>query len=219
MSVNSPYFHGRDTGYASWRSQVWGRWPSAGPSDPFRDPAGYRALTDALVTSGAAMDVGMLYFDARLSQHYPTVEVRVFDSMTEPDDVVLLAVLTRALVTTLAAAEPAADSSAAAAADRGPWRQEMLRAAHWKASRDGLSRDLLDPRDASPRPARQVVEGLIDLVRPALENTGDDARVTDSVERLLACGTGASRQRAAFERGGLAEVVKDLRDRFAATAT
>ena len=39
MSVNSPYCHGRDTGYASWRSQVWGRWPSAGPTEAFGDPA------------------------------------------------------------------------------------------------------------------------------------------------------------------------------------
>ncbi len=80
MSVNSPYWRGTDTGYASWRSQVWARWPTAGPSDLFQDPEGYRAATEALVRSGAALDLGMLYFDARLSQSYPTVEIRVFDS-------------------------------------------------------------------------------------------------------------------------------------------
>jgi glutamate---cysteine ligase / carboxylate-amine ligase len=213
MSVNSPYFHGRDTGYASWRSQVWGRWPSAGPSDPFGDAAGYRALTRALIASGAAIDVGMLYFDARLSQSYPTVEVRVFDSMTEPDDVVLLAVLTRALVTTLAA-EP---SKRAPHVD--PWRPELLRAAHWKASRDGLSRDLLDPGAAGLRPARAVVESLVARVRPALEETRDLDVVEAGVEALLARGTGAARQRAAYERGGLTEVVSDLRDRFTASVT
>ena len=68
MSVNSPYWRGTDTGYASWRTQVWARWPTAGPSDPFGDPAGYRAVTEALVASGAALDVGMLYLDARLAQ-------------------------------------------------------------------------------------------------------------------------------------------------------
>jgi glutamate---cysteine ligase / carboxylate-amine ligase len=208
ISVNSPYWRGTDTGYASWRSQVWARWPTAGPTDPFRGPAGYRSAVAALIASGAAIDAGMLYFDARLSQSYPTVEVRVFDTMTEPDDVVLLAMLTRAMVSTVASEIDQGDLS-------GPvWRPEMLRAAHWKASRDGLSGELLDPRDGSPRPARMVVEWLIRRVRPALEETNDITRVQQSLEGLLARGTGASRQRAAFERGGLEEVVADLRRRF-----
>ena len=33
ISANSPYWHGRDTGFASWRSQLWSRWPSR-PSCP-----------------------------------------------------------------------------------------------------------------------------------------------------------------------------------------
>jgi carboxylate-amine ligase len=210
LSVNSPYFDGRDTGYDSWRSQVWGRWPTAGPADPFGDPQGYRAATAALVDSGAALDHGMLYFDARLSRSYPTVEVRVFDSLTEVDDVLLLALLTRALVSAVAA--DAADRTRAAVTTH--WRQEMLRAAHWRASRYGMSERLLSPFTASREPARQVVESLIAYVREALDDTGDTDHVTGGFEQLLARGTGASRQRAAFERGGLDEVVADLRRRF-----
>ena len=211
MSVNSPYWRGTDTGYASWRSVVWGRWPTAGPAESFRDPAGYRAASAALVKSGAALDLGMLYFDARMSLSYPTVEIRVFDVTTELDDVVLLALLTRALVTTVAA------ESSHGGAPVGEWRLELLRAAHWRASRDGLAGELLDPRDGDRRPARTVVEALIDHVRPALEETGDAAPALDGLERLLARGTGASRQRAAFERGGLEEVIADLRRRFEAS--
>lgn len=211
MSANSPFWHGRDTGYASWRSQVWGRWPSAGPSDPFGDAAGYRAAADALVESGAAIDLGMLYFDARLSQRYPTVELRVFDAMTEPDDVILLALLARALVSTSAAPPVAARTTPSR------WRHEMLRAAHWRASRDGLSRELLDPETASRRPAREVVASLVAYVRPALEDTDDVDEVTASSERLVAQGTGASRQRAAAESGGPPAVVADLRTRFDAS--
>lgn len=212
MSVNSPFWHGRDTGYASWRSQVWGRWPSAGPSDPFGDPGGYHAATDALVASGAALDVGMLYYDARLSSTYPTVEIRVFDAMTEPDDVILLALLTRALVTTVA------DDSSGARRAASSWRHEMLRAAHWRASRDGLSRELLDPETGNRRPARDVVEGLVAHVRAALEDSADLEEVTESFERLVSRGSGAARQRAAAERGGGPEaVIADLLHRFAAS--
>jgi carboxylate-amine ligase len=211
LSVNSPYWRGTDTGYASWRTHVWGRWPTAGPSEPFGDAAGYRAVTAALVDSGAALDLGMLYFDARLSEHYPTVEVRVFDSVTEPDDVVLLALLTRGLVATIA------ETSVTDAGARHSWRHELLRAAHWRASRDGLSAELLNPLSGERQPARAVVETLMAHVRGALEDAGDLEPVTQRFEQLLARGTGASRQRAAFERGGIAEVVADLLRRFAAT--
>lgn len=212
LSANSPFFHGRDTGYASWRAQVWGRWPTAGPSAPFGDPAGYRAAVEALIATGAALDHGMLYLDARLSRSYPTVEVRVFDSMTAVDDVVLLALLTRALVTTLAEAprRPAGDDG---------WRPELLRAAHWRASRYGVASTLVCPVTGRLEAARAVVESLIRFVDGSLSETGDLDQVTTRFERLLARGTGAARQRAAFERGGLAEVMADLLQRFDASVS
>ena len=211
ISVNSPFWQGRDTGYASWRSQVWGRWPSAGPSDEFGSPAGYRDAAAALVRSGAALDLGMLYFDARLSEHYPTVELRVCDVMTEVDDVLLVAMLSRALVTTLAAADGSDHTRPK------PWRGELLRAAHWRASRYGLSADLLDPLSGEPQSSRAVVETLIEHVHDALVSTEEQAAVSQRFEALVARGTGASRQRAAAERGGIEAVVADLRDRFAAS--
>ena len=104
ISANSPFWHGRDTGYASWRSQVWKRWPTAGPSEPFGDVAGYRAAAAALLELGAAFDAGMLYFDARLAESYPTIEIRVADVCTELDDMVLIAGLCRGLVSSAAQA-------------------------------------------------------------------------------------------------------------------
>ena len=36
VSANSPYNEGLDTGYASWRTQLWSTWPSAGPTERVR---------------------------------------------------------------------------------------------------------------------------------------------------------------------------------------
>ncbi len=102
LAANSPYAGGRDTGYASWRQQVWTRWPTAGQSEPFGSAAEYRRVTEALIATGAALDPGMLYFDARLAADYPTVEIRVADACTEVDDAMLVAALCRALVETVA---------------------------------------------------------------------------------------------------------------------
>ena len=49
LTVNSPFWDGLDSGYGSYRSQVWGRWPSAGPTGPFGSAAEYRRFTEELL--------------------------------------------------------------------------------------------------------------------------------------------------------------------------
>jgi glutamate---cysteine ligase / carboxylate-amine ligase len=103
ISANSPFYDGRDTGYASYRSQLWMRWPSAGPTDAFGTPEAYHELVRSMVESGVLLDDGMIYFDARLSQRYPTVEIRVADVCVDLEDTLVIAALCRALVETAAA--------------------------------------------------------------------------------------------------------------------
>lgn len=203
ISANSPFANGRDTGYASWRSQVWTRWPSAGPTEQFGSVAGYREVERMLLDSGAARDQAMLYFDARLSVHQPTVEVRVCDTCADPAEAVLVAALARGLV----------ETAARAWADGRPaphWRPEALRAAQWRASRYGLADTLVHPGDRTLRPAADVLAALVEEVAPALAEAGDLELVRAGVDRAVRA-SGAARQRAAFERSGdVAGVVDDL---------
>lgn len=204
ISANSPYAEGRDTSYHSWRSQLWSWWPSTGPTERFGSVEAYREVSRLLIASGAALDPGMLYFDARLSAGNPTVEVRVSDVCTDPDDAVLIAALVRGLVMAVA------DGDGLAAAEQA-WRAELLQAARWRAARYGLSDRLVCPVSLEARPAREVLGRLVAAVREPLEACGDLDLVEDGVERVLA-GAGASRQRAAYERSGgsIAAVVDDL---------
>lgn len=204
ISANSPYVESRDSGYHSWRSQVWARWPSAGPAEQFGSLAAYREVSRRLIAGGAALDRGMIYFDARLSEENPTVEVRTSDVCTDPDDAVLIAALVRGLV--MRAVDSDADR-----ADEPVWRSDLLRGAHWRAARYGLSNRLLSPTTAELAPARDVLSLLLATVRDQLEACGDVDVVKDGFERVLA-GGGASRQHAAYERSGgdVAAVVDDL---------
>lgn len=205
ISANSPFYEGRDTGYASWRALAWGQWPSAGPTERFGSVAAYRQVGQALIDSGAARDEGMLYYDARLARSFPTVEVRIADVCTDPDDAVLVAALARGLVHRCA--EPSFEPPDAA----GRWRAEVVRAARWRAARQGLGGRLLDPLSGELRPARAVLELLLDTVRAPLEEYDDLDVVREGVARVLAEG-GSVRQRAAYERSGgrLEDVVDDL---------
>jgi carboxylate-amine ligase len=195
LSANSPFWESVDTGYASYRTELWHRWPTAGPPGEFASRADYDALVDALVASGTIRDTGMVYFDVRPSQRFETLEVRVTDVGLTVDDAVLLGGLVRALVRT--AAEAAQDGRAAPG-----WRPELVRGAHWRAARWGLASELVSPLTGLPAPAAAVVASLVDHVRPALEAAGDLDEVTALVDQLLGRGTGADRQRAAFARSG-----------------
>ena len=209
VSANSPYWRGVDTGYASWRSQIWSRWPSHGTGEAYGDHATYDRVTSRLTEWGAALDDGMIYFDARLSQKFPTIEIRVADVCTDLDDAVLVAALARGLVTTVAA-----DGSGE------EWRSDLLRAMAWRASRFGIADRLVDPGTRELAPARDVVEALVGHSRDALEEAGDLELVTDLCERLFSRGNGAVQQRRVFEKTeALEEVVGDLVTRTEESAT
>lgn len=209
VSANSPLWRGTDTGYASWRSQVWRRWPSAGQTEPFGDPAGYRAAVEALVASGAAIDEAQLYWDVRLAAELPTVEVRVADVCTDVADAVLIAALARAVVETVAREEVAGIPAA-------PWRTDLLRAAHWRAARDGVTGGLLHPVSAELVPAGDALAAVVTYARRALEDAGDVDLVTEGLERVQQSGGGASAQRRALvEHGSYEAVVADLVERTA----
>jgi carboxylate-amine ligase len=201
LTSNSPYASGSDTGYASWRQQVWTRWPTAGTAEPYGTLAEYRRVRDTQIRVGAALDDGMLYYDARLSASYPTVEIRVSDTCTEVDDAVLAAALARALVETVAETTHPGE----------PVRSDLLRAAWWRAARYGLTGDLVHPESWDLVPAADALAALAHAVGPALEAAGDIDLVDAGLSRLATQGTGARRQRQAFERtGDLREVVTDL---------
>ncbi|WP_433369900.1 carboxylate-amine ligase [Actinoplanes sp. CA-142083] len=200
-TTNSPLFGGRDTGYASWRSMMWERWPSVGPTPYLESADEYETLVADLEQTGAMLDEGMLYWYARLSANYPTVEIRMGDVTPTLDDAMLLAALARALVATLLR-----DVREGIPAPRVP--HPLLMAAHWRAAHDGLEGVAVDLATREPRPAWRLMRQLFDHVRPELERHGDLETATVLMGRLRSHGTGAARQRAILsQRGSVADVV------------
>ncbi|TYC11742.1 YbdK family carboxylate-amine ligase [Actinomadura syzygii] len=195
LSANSPFWQGADTGYDSWRHQVWGRWPSSGPTELFGSAKAYRATVEGLLATGAIIDEGMIYFDARLSRRYPTVEIRVPDVCLDADHAVLMAALVRALVETAATAWRNG-------VPPDPVRADLMRLAMWRAGRSGLRDDLVHPATRRAAPAREVVAALLDHTAPALDSAGDLEAVSALLRDVLDRGNGARIQRAAYARTG-----------------
>ncbi|TCB98421.1 YbdK family carboxylate-amine ligase [Micromonospora zingiberis] len=204
LTANSPFWYERDTGYASWRSVTWGRWPVAGAPPFLTSAQQYDDHVDMLLEAGALVDHGTIFWDLRLSANHPTLEVRVADVPVTAAESVALAALVRALVVV---AGEAVDRG-----DEGPRLvPELLRLAYWRAARDGMGGHGVDVATGRPLPAAALAERLVGLARPALDEAGDRARVEDWLARLSTDGDGATRQRAAAAvRGRLADVVDEI---------
>ncbi|GAA3665156.1 glutamate--cysteine ligase [Arthrobacter ginkgonis] len=205
LSSNSPFWSGTDTGYHSYRNQLWSRWPTTGPNEVFGSAAAYDEHCRQLLSSGVPVDARMLYFDARLSPHLSTVEVRVADVCLDARHAAVLATLVRALVEAAARAWHRGAPPLAVGVN-------VLRAWTWSASRSGVDGHLVDPWRGVPAPAGDVVARLLDLVRPVLGEYGEEQTVAAAIGDILRHGTGARRQREAYRQGGLAHVLRTAMD-------
>lgn len=209
LSANSPFWNGLATGFESYRTQAWNRWPTSGPSAIFSTHSAYRRVVTRLLDSGVLLDEGMIYFDARLSRNHPTVEVRVADVCLRAEDAALIGVLVRALV-------ESASREWRDGVEPAPVPTVLLRMAAWQASNSGLRGELLDFGTFRPSPAVDVVRSLVDYLAPVLAEQDELSLARRGVEDIIARGTGSAEQRrvrdGAMEKskpddGGLGAVV------------
>ncbi|MFC8956953.1 glutamate--cysteine ligase [Streptomyces sp. NPDC057101] len=201
ITTNSPFARRCDTGFDSWRSVEYARWPTVGPA-PDLDEAAYLAHVAELVRTGTLLDRRMVYWHARPSEHVPTLEIRVADANADVDTVVMVAALVRGLATTFLT-----DMDEGRPTPRVPVRRLLL--AHDLAARNGLSGYGIDPCTARERPVVELVDRLVERARPALDLAGDTEQVLRQWRRIRAHGGGAARQRAVYRRNGRCTEVVD----------
>ncbi len=202
LTANSAIYRNADSGHASWRSVLWGRWPSAGPPPHLDSVEHYDSIVALMNDAGAMLDEGMVYWDVRPSKKFPTVEIRVADVSATAAETVLLATLARAAVMTALAAERGGHHAPKV-------DDHIVRAAYWKAAHDGLDGQMIDVIEGwATAPTSRVLGEWLGLLQPALDELGDSEWVHAEVGRLLRDGNGAMRQLAAWrERHEIADVI------------
>ncbi|QBE48227.1 carboxylate-amine ligase [Leucobacter triazinivorans] len=176
LTANSPVWLGAETGFACWRQIMNRSWPVTGYPPPFADGEEYAASVEQLVSSGVLLDPGIVTWEARLSQNYPTLELRIADAQLEVADAVAFAALVRALVARCL-------RDAEAGEPRPRIAPGLVDGAIWIAARNGLSTELVDPLSGSSVPALEFVERTVETVEPELRRFGDLERVHAYVER------------------------------------
>ncbi len=206
LAANSPFWEGRDSGFASARTVIFQAFPRTGLARSFAGYADYVQAVDALIASEAISDPSFLWWDVRAQPALGTVEVRVMDAQSTLADIGPLV----ALVQSLAHLELEGDPPAAVP---GP---EVLAENRFLAARDGMAARLIDPAARRLIPAQDMLDALLARCRPHALALG----CSDALDRVgfLAAANGADRQRAATSGDGrLDQLVAALADGFLAT--
>ncbi len=204
LSVNSPFWQGRDSGLASARTPLFQAFPRVGIPRAFDDYADYVESVDVLIRCDAVPEPTFLWWDVRPQPRFGTVEVRIMDAQTRLADSAAIAALVQAIVR--------AEVEGSEHLER-PLPQEVLEENRFLAARDGMDAELIEPELGMRVPARELLAELVAVCRPHAEALGCAAEL----QQVLALGdrTGAQRQlEGAAELGSLPRLVRSLAEQF-----
>jgi carboxylate-amine ligase len=195
LTANSPFWHGRDSGLASARAQVFRAFPRAEIPPAFSSFDEYAETVEAIAAAGEMPDYTFIWWDIRLHPVLGTVEVRAMDSQSSLGTVIGVAALIQAL-------------GRWAVEQTGPWEpRQVLMESSFRAARDGL--DATFWHEGQMRSARNVCRAAVELVRPYARELGSEAAL-EEIDRLIVEGEGAARQRAAYARGEMPAMLSHL---------
>jgi carboxylate-amine ligase len=203
LSVNSPFWQGRNTGLHSQRVKVMETLPTAGLPPLMRNWSEYTWLLNHMVQTGFIKTIREIWWDVRPHHNFGTVEVRICDMPHKLRDVLGLTALIQCLVYDLSEE-----------IDRGTYQYDchpfMVRQNKWRACRYGMQARLVDPGTYQALPARQVVHSLIDRLEYRAQELGC-ATYLQSVREMADQPTGSVRQFQLFqETHDLPEVVRRM---------
>ena len=195
LAANSPYWYGYDSGLASARAHVFRALPRSEIPPAFATFDEFAERVAGLVEAGGMPNYTFIWWDIRPHPILGTLEVRAMDSQSSHESAAGLAALVHAL-------------ARRGIEERGPWvEREVLMESSFRAARDGLYATLW--HDGALRPVREIARATLDLARPYARELGSEAAL-EGVERILAEGNGAFRQRQAFASGGMPAVLAEL---------
>jgi carboxylate-amine ligase len=184
LSVNSPFWQGRDTGLASARTPLFQAFPRVGIPRRFRDYADYVDTVDLLMRCESLPDPTFLWWDTRPQPRFGTVEVRIMDAQTSVPDTAALA----ALVQCIAKLEVERGYVSTRALEV----PEALDENRFLAARDGMGAELIDVELERRVPAREVALRLVEACAPHAAVLGCEGELDHIV--TMAEQTGADRQ-------------------------
>lgn len=191
LSTSAPFWRGRNTGLKSYRMAVWNELPRTGLPPHFASYGEYQRMVNTLVRAGIIEDATKVWWDIRPSDRFPTLEMRMTDVCTRMEDTICVAALYRCLLRMLWRLRQSNQR----------WRlydRFMVAENRWRAQRYGFDEGLIDFGRGRIVPYPDLLEEILQLVRPDAEYFDCVAEVEHG-RTILRRGTSAHKQLALFE--------------------
>ena len=201
LSVNSPFWVGRNTGLKGYRLKVFERFPRTGIPDAFESLSEYEDYCKLLVKTGCVDNAKKIWWDIRLHPFFDTLELRVCDAQSRVDDTLAIAALIQAIVAKLYKLLRQNITFRV-------YRRRLLDENRWRAIRYGLDGKLIDFGREAEVETRSLLDELLHFVSTEVDELGS-RREMAHIERIMREGTGADRQLAVFQRTNDMKAVVD----------
>ncbi len=191
LSTNSPFWEGRDTGFKSFRSKVFDKFPRTGIPPYFGSVAEYDKFIDILIRTNCLDNAKKIWWDIRLHPFYPTIEFRICDVMMTVDEVICVTALMQCIVAKLHKLNQKNLTFK-------NYRRLLLNENKWRAARWGIEAKLIDFGKEEEVPFNQLMNELLEFIDDTVDELGCRNDV-NYVYQILENGTGADRQLKVFE--------------------
>jgi carboxylate-amine ligase len=192
LSVNSPFWVGRNTGLKGYRLKVFERFPRTGIPDAFESLSEYEDYCKLLVKTGCIDNPKKIWWDIRLHPFFDTLELRVCDAQSRVDDTLALAALIQAIVAKLYKMLRQNTTFRV-------YRRRLLDENRWRASRYGIEGKLIDFGREAEVETKSLINELLHFVSTEVDELGSKREMAH-IERIMQEGTGADRQLAVWEK-------------------
>jgi len=201
LSTNSPFWESRETGFKSYRSKIFDKFPRTGIPPYFSSVAEYDKFVDILVKTNCIDNGKKIWWDIRLHPFYPTVEFRICDMMMTVDEVVCIAAIMQCIIAKLSKLHSKNQSFRS-------YRRILINENKWRAARWGVEAKLIDFGKEEEVPFAILMQELLEFIDDVVDELGCRKEV-NFVYQMIEQGSGADRQLKVFqETGDLKEVVK-----------
>jgi carboxylate-amine ligase len=207
LSTNSPFWEGRMTGYKSFRTKVFDKFPRTGIPDSFDSIEAYDNYVKLLIKTNCIDNAKKIWWDLRVHPFFNTVEFRICDIPLTVEETIAIAALFQAVCARIYMLRSKNLNFI-------QYSRALLNENKWRASRYGMDGCLIDFGKEEEVKTRALLEELLDFLDPVLDHLGSRHRV-EYVKTMMQNGTGADRQLAVFEKTkSLAQVAKYINSQY-----
>ncbi len=191
LSTNSPFWEGRETGFKSFRSKIFDKFPRTGIPPYFASVSEYDEFVNLLVKTNCIDNGKKIWWDIRLHPFYPTVEFRICDMIMTVDEVICIAALMQCIIAKLSKLHQKNQSFRS-------YRRILINENKWRAARWGVDAKLIDFGRQEEVAFPTLINELLEFIDDVVDELGCRTEV-NYVYQMLEQGSGADRQLKVYE--------------------